>query len=105
MRILKLTSKTESQLLLVRERRDRDTFRVSARIVDDVKRRGDAALNDWSERLDGIDISGQSVWVSASKMKSARRRVSKDFLSAVEHAAHNVQRVAQKQMPRPWSFT
>jgi histidinol dehydrogenase len=37
-------------------------------------------------------------------MAVARRRVSHDFLRAVSHAAENVRPVAEKQMPRAWSF-
>ena len=35
---------------------------------------------------------------------AARKRVSPTFLRAIQHAARNIRRVAEKQLPRPWSL-
>ena len=104
MRILKLTPTSESQLMKLREGQDREAYRVAQRIVADVKRRGDAALDHWSRRLDNLDLRRQSLWVSRREMAAARKRVSPDFLRALGHAARNVRRVAEQQLPRPWSL-
>jgi histidinol dehydrogenase len=104
MRILNLTPHTEAELMRRRERKDRDAQRISARIVADVKRRRDAALDEWTRRLDKVDTSGKELWVTAQEMKAAKKRVSRAFLRAVEHAATNVRRVAEKQLPREWTM-
>jgi histidinol dehydrogenase len=104
MRILKLTAKTEAKLMKLREGEDRAAQRVASRIAADVRKRGDAALNAWSRRLDGVDLSREGVWVSRAEMAAARKRVSGEFLRAVAHAAANVRRVAEQQMPREWSL-
>ena len=104
MRILKLTSASESQLMKLREGQDRAAYRVAQRIVADVQRRGDAALDAWSSRLDGLDLRQQSLWVSRREMAAARKRAPREFLHALEHAARNVRRVAERQLPRPWSL-
>ena len=104
MRILKLTSASESQLMKLREGQDRAAYRVAQRIVADVQRRGDAALDAWSSRLDGLDLRRQSLWVSRREMAAARKRAPREFLHALEHAARNVRRVAERQLPRPWSL-
>jgi histidinol dehydrogenase len=104
MRILKLTPAVESQLLKLRAVQDRAAYRVAEKIVVDVKRRGDTALDHWSRTLDGVDLRHRGVWVSRKEMAAARKSVSPDFLRAVAHAARNVGRVAEKQLARPWSL-
>jgi histidinol dehydrogenase len=104
MRIVHLTSAKEAQLMAMRQAQDRSAFRVAKRIVADVRRRGDAALEEWSGRLDGTELRGSRLWVSRGEIAAAKKRVSREFLQAVEHAARNVRRVAEKQMPRPWSL-
>jgi histidinol dehydrogenase len=105
MRILKLTASTEANLIRQREGQDRAAYRAAERIVDDVKRRGDTALQAWSRRLDAVDLKRDGLWVSSREMAAARKRVPREFLRAVAHAAANVGRVAEKQMPREWSLT
>ena len=104
MRILKLTPQTEAKLMERREGQDRQAHRVAARIVTDVRRRGDAAVDAWTYKLDGVDVRGKRLWVTRQEIAAAAKRVEREFLSAVEHAASNVRRVAQKQLPREWSL-
>jgi histidinol dehydrogenase len=104
MRILKLTTKTETELLKLRQTHDREAYRVASRIVSDVRRRGDRALEDWTKKLDGTDISGSGLWISKKEMAAAKSRVDRQFLRAVEHAAKNVRKVAEQQLPRDWSL-
>jgi histidinol dehydrogenase len=103
MRILKLTPATETMLTKMREGHDRVAYRAAARIVTDVKRRGDTALDMWSRKLDDIDLKRRSLCVTRREFAAAKNRVSRYFLRAVEHAAENVRRVAEKQLPREWS--
>ena len=105
MRILKLTPQTEAALMRTREVQDREAHRAAGRIVTDVRRRGDAALDEWTRRLDSVDVRGKLLWVSQKEIAAATKRVSREFLRAVEHAAANVRRVAEKQLPRGWAFT
>jgi histidinol dehydrogenase len=102
MRILRLTATVERRLLAARLRRDVQAERVAAGIVADVRRRGDAALAYWSKKLDGVDLRESGVWVSRREMVAARANAGDDFMRAVRHAARNVERVATRQLPRPW---
>ena len=102
MRILKLTSGTEAQLRKMREGQDRAAYRAAQKIVADVKRRGDTALDSWSRKLDDVDLRRRGLWISPKEMAAAKKRVPAEFLRAVAHAAQNVRRVAEKQMPREW---
>jgi histidinol dehydrogenase len=104
MRILTLTPAVESQLLESRVAQGRSAHRVAEKIVADIKRRGDTALDHWCRTLDGLDLRNQGVWVSRKEMAAARKSVSHDFLQALAHAARNVRRVAEKQLARQWSL-
>jgi histidinol dehydrogenase len=104
MRILKLTDKSEAGLLKLRQTHDQQAYRVAARIVSDVQKRGDRAVENWSSKLDGTDISGSGLWISKKEMAAAKGRVDKHFLRAVEHAAKNVRKVAERQLPRNWNL-
>jgi histidinol dehydrogenase len=104
MRILKLTAKTEAALLKSRRTHDRQAYRVAAKIIADVQRRGHLALAEWSLKLDGANISEASLWISKREMARAKTRVDRKFLRAVELAAKNVRQVAQQQLPREWKL-
>ena len=104
MQILKLTSTVEKKLLAARERRDVQGEKVAAKIIADVRRRGDAALCSWTKKLDGIDLTRAGMWVSQREIEEAQQSVSADFLRAAKHAIANVRKVTEKQLPRNWSM-
>lgn len=104
MRILLLTKATEKRLLSARQHRDLAAEKIAARIIGDVRVRGDSALFAWAKKLDGTDLRRDTVWVSRAEMQEAARNADRNFLQAVKHAARNVQRVAEKQLPRPWQL-
>ncbi len=104
MRIVKLTPRIEKSLLARRARQDDKALSVAAEIVADVRKRGDAALFAWTKKLDHLSLSREGVWISRKEIRSAERQVSSAFLNAVKRAAKNVRSVAEKQLPRPWSF-
>lgn len=65
--------------------------RIVAPILDDVRRRGDAALLDYARKFDGFD--GDSV------LMRAEGTLTREMQSAVETAAENIREHAQTQMP------
>jgi len=105
MRVLPLTHAAEERVLASRRASSRDAGRIAARIVADVRRRGDAALFSWTKRFDRVALTPRTVWVSPAELASARKSISKAFLGAIEHAARNIRRVAQEQCPRSWTIT
>ena len=103
MRILRLTPAVEKKLLRARQEHDDAAERIASEIVGDVRRRGDTALSAWVKKLDGVDLQRESLWIAEEEIRAARKQVSRDFLRALEHAARNVRRVAEKQLPKPWT--
>jgi len=104
MRILKLTQRTEAELKKVREGQDRTARVVAGRIVSEVRKYGDQALDQWTQKLDGRDLARDGLWISRKEVLGASKRVSREFLHAAAHAAENVRHVAEQQKPREWSL-
>lgn len=104
MRILPLTQSTARKLLDSRRAGSQEAARVARRIVDDVRRRGDAALFAWTKRLDRLALTPRTVWVPRAELAKARSRISPELLAAIGHAARNIRAVARKQLPREWTI-
>lgn len=104
MRILRLTPSMEKRLLSGRQAHDAQAERVAARIVKEVRSGGDKALFAWTKKLDGINLRRESLWIPESEFRSSRQGASKNFLMAIERAARNIRKVAEKQLPRPWTL-
>src|SRR5713101_6004201 len=104
MRIVKLTPRTEKWLLARRAQRDDEAYSVASEIVADVRKRGDSALFAWTKKLDHLNRARDGVWISRKEIRSAERRVSSEFLTAIKRAAKNLRSVVEKQIPRPWTF-
>lgn len=101
-RILPLTESTGKKFLDSRRASSRQAARVARRIVENVRRRGDAALFAWTERLDHLQLTSRTVWVPCAELEKAHASVSPELLSAIRHAARNIRAVAQKQVPQEW---
>jgi len=104
MRIVKLTPRIEKWLTARRARQDDKAHSIAAEIVADVRKRGDAALFAWTNKLDHFNLARKGVWSSKKEIRSAVRHANPAFLNAIKRAAKNVRSVAEKQLPRPWSF-
>jgi histidinol dehydrogenase len=104
MRIAKLNNETVKRLESGRRRRDRAAERAAARIVADVARRGDRAVAAWAAKLDGVRMAPGRFWVSAEELEDSRNRAPAALVRAIGKAAGNIRRVAERQIPRPWSI-
>ncbi len=104
MRILPLTNATQAKILGSRRDSSRSADRVAARIVSDVRRRGDAALFSWSKKFDHVALNAKTVWASQTELAKAVKTVSPEFLEAIDHAARNIRAVARSQKPKEWTI-
>ena len=104
MRIVRLTPAVEKKLLRARQKRDMEVEHIAGKIIKDIRGRGDVALSSWVKKLDDIDLRRESLWIAEGELRAAGKQVNRDFLRALEHAARNVRRVAEKQLPKPWTM-
>lgn len=63
---------------------------VVARICDDVRQKGLAAVLDYSARIDGARLTGESLRVPDHELAAAHAQASPDFLAAVRRVRQNV---------------
>lgn len=74
------------------------------RILSTIQRKGDAALRQYAERLDGL-AAGATLSVSREEMAAAWEQTPRDLRKAMQIAAANIRRFAQWQMPKEWTRT
>lgn len=68
-------------------------------MVDDVARRGDAALVDCAARFDGADISADSICATAADFARAEARLEPELKETLKFAADAIRRFHEAQMP------
>ena len=102
MRIFHPSDKTSLERWLTRwHRPNRETARRAGRIVADVRRGGDAAVRDWATRLDGLE---GPIDVSARELQRGWDATPRDVRAAIRVAARHLRRVAERQLPRPFTI-
>jgi histidinol dehydrogenase len=62
-RILQLNASTEKKLLRARQFRDTEAERIAAKIIADVRHRGDAALFAWTKNFDRLNLNSKNIWL------------------------------------------
>ncbi|HEY5068764.1 MAG TPA: histidinol dehydrogenase, partial [Candidatus Acidoferrum sp.] len=82
---------------------DEKAHRVAGRIVADVRKRGDVAIREWTNKFDGVDLRA-GMWVSSREIEKVANDVAKETRIAIEHAARNIRAVAERQLPREWTL-
>jgi histidinol dehydrogenase len=75
---------------------------VVRRIVGDVRKDGDQALRRYAAKLDGL-AAKQPFEISQAEMKEAWKATPKPLQAAMQTAAGNIRRFAERQMPKEWS--
>jgi len=72
-----------------------------ARIVADVRRRGDDALRDWTRKLDGADLAA-GLQIDPHDCQSALQALPGELRSALETAAERIRRFHRRQPALSW---
>jgi histidinol dehydrogenase len=74
-----------------------------AEILGDVRARGDAALRDWTWRIDGVRL--ECLMIDRAAIAAAADRLPRDLLAALQFAADRVRRFHQHQPLPSWTTT
>ena len=75
------------------------------RIVEDVRRNGDAALIEYVRRFDAPRLPVDRLRVSAEEIDAAARRVDRGFTRALNRACRQIEAFHRQQAPRSWVDT
>ena len=111
MTIRTLRVATEQGQQFVRALRDRFSFgdggcRDSvAAIIDEVRRRGDAAVVAYTRRFDAPEMTAAGLRVSAEEIEAAVRAVDAQFLATLRLAAERVRVFHEREMEDSWLLT
>jgi histidinol dehydrogenase len=81
-----------------------DVNTVVRSIIDDVRRRGDAALADYSLQFDGIDFAATPMLVGAEEIDAAIEQVPSEVLGALQVASVRIESHHRRQLPRDESY-
>ncbi len=98
-----LSSKNAGRLLKRRAARLDEAERVVRPILDEVRRRADAAVLEYARRFDGFE--GRSVRVPRQTLEAAARGLSRDFRRALRASEKNVAAFARMQLPQAKKIT
>jgi histidinol dehydrogenase len=79
---------------------DPEVLSVAARIVDDVRRRGDEALRDYTMQFDRADVP--ALRVTNAEIEAAVASVSEEFRDAIAIAAASIEEYHERQVPQSW---
>jgi histidinol dehydrogenase len=96
-------SKSEYSKLVNRQRAKikRVTPQVE-KIVEDVRKSGDAALRRYTKKFDGADIS--DFGVTEEEIAGAKKSVRGDVLKALNNAKKNIENFHKRQTKEGWSY-
>ena len=106
MRILKLDETTKKNLLEDLLKRSPNQYteyeeRVAA-ILQDVKKRKDEAVFEYTKRFDGTEINSENFVVSEEEIKEAYEAVDPSLLEIIRKAKKNIEVYHEKQRQYSW---
>ncbi len=93
------------KLLYAKREEEEDVAQVVKAIIADIRKRGDAALIELTNRFDKADVTAETLKVSAEEIDAALKLVSKEQFSAIETAATRIEAYHRRQIPADDRFT
>lgn len=82
-----------------------DVQHLVAGILAEVKKRGNAALCEYTERFDGWSCTAESIEISHERMQQAWNNVSDEDRDALELATERIRTYHEHQRMEDWDFT
>jgi histidinol dehydrogenase len=114
MRIIDARNSRDVEQVVSRDAaRDPAVVAAAARIVADVRRRGDAALDEWTRRFapaatgsaGRVPGRARPLVVSRRDLEAGWKATPPDVREAIRLAMRNIEAVASRQLPRPFAVT
>ncbi len=80
-------------------------YQTVTRILEDVRKRGDEALVEYTRRFDDPAMSVEKLEVSEAEIRAAAKSVDRSFSRALNRAAAQIEAFHRRQMPKSWITT
>ena len=74
-------------------------------IIDDVRKRGDEAVIEYTRRFDGVEINTAGLRVTEEMLRESAAKVAPDVLDALRVAIENVRVFHERQREESWEIT
>ena len=88
-----------ADLLAAKREMDEDVDRVVADILADVRQRGDAAVAEYTNRFDRVDVSDGTMRISASDLDAAADKCPPETIEALTIAAERIRAFHAETLP------
>lgn len=72
------------------------------KIVNDVRKNGDAAVIDYTKKFDGAEISAENFQVTEEEFNTAEKVADKKIVESLKLAAENIFSYHREQLPKSW---
>lgn len=82
---------------------DPEVLSVAARIVEDVRQRGDEAVRDYTMQFDHAKVA--ALRVTTAEIEAAVASVPEEFRDAIAVAAASIEEFHERQVPQSWFAT
>lgn len=79
---------------------DPEALSVAARVVEDVRLRGDEALRDYTMQFDHVEVA--ALRVTSAEIEAAVASVPEEFRDAIAVAAASIEEFHERQVPQSW---
>lgn len=71
-------------------------------ILEAVKKNGDQALLDFTQKFDGQTMTLQQLRVGGAELDAAYQQISKELLDVIQEACANIKSFHQQRLPKSW---
>ena len=108
MNIYKLSELTDEKRSFIMKRAEKDIsehMKLAKEVSDDVRKRGDEAVLEYTSKFDRVDLTADSMRVKPEEIEAAYKRLDAETKEAIEYAAKNIRNFHEKQMPEEMWFT
>ncbi len=82
-----------------------DVEAAARKIVEDVRRRGDEALIDYTERFDRFSVTADGLRITTAEIDAAERAVAPEAREALAVARERIEAFHRRQLPKDDRFT
>ena len=93
------------RLLAAKRESAADVDAVVAAIIDDVARRGDAALIEYTQRFDRVVLTAATLRLSADEIAGMSSRAPAETVAALRFAAERIEAFHRRQFPAAIDYT
>ncbi|MGH6948409.1 MAG: histidinol dehydrogenase, partial [Kiloniellales bacterium] len=91
-------------LLAIKRETAANVGAIVAAIIDDVRRRGDTAVIEYTEQFDKLRLTPATMRVADAEIDAAARACAKDTVAALKLAAKRIDAYHRRQLPKDFSY-